>query len=106
MLGKLEFSAEKVLKNCFPKKFQEKFCRKSLSVEKSVRKIGPWSVDKMIYKYLEQNKNDTMQSLVFSALKVLNIFRCAYVMSVGGKNMLTFNHEICILLAVDGGGNV
>jgi hypothetical protein len=40
MLGKMEFSAEKVLKNCFSKKFRGIFRGKSLSAEKNVRKIG------------------------------------------------------------------
>jgi hypothetical protein len=38
---KMEFSAEKVLKNRFSKKFRGIFRGKSLSAEKNVRKIGP-----------------------------------------------------------------
>jgi hypothetical protein len=37
----MEFSAEKVLKNRFSKKFRGIFRGKSLSSEKNVRKIGP-----------------------------------------------------------------
>jgi hypothetical protein len=40
MLGKIEFSAEKVLKNRFFKKFRGK----GFSAEKNVRKIGPWMI--------------------------------------------------------------
>jgi hypothetical protein len=38
---KMEFSAEKVLKNYFSKKFHGILCGKSFSAEKNVRKIGP-----------------------------------------------------------------
>jgi hypothetical protein len=38
----MEFSAEKVLKNRFSKKFRGIFRGKSLSAENNVRKIGPW----------------------------------------------------------------
>jgi hypothetical protein len=37
----MEFSAEKVLKNRFSKKFRGIFHGKSLSAEKNVRKMGP-----------------------------------------------------------------
>jgi hypothetical protein len=43
---KLQFSAEKVLKNHFFNKFDEIFRGKSLSVGKNVRKIGPRFVKK------------------------------------------------------------
>jgi hypothetical protein len=41
MLGKIEFSAEKVLKNRFSKEFRRIFHGKSLSAEKNVLKIVP-----------------------------------------------------------------
>jgi hypothetical protein len=39
----LQFSVEKVLKNHYFNKFHGIFRGKSLSAEKNVRKIGPWS---------------------------------------------------------------
>jgi hypothetical protein len=40
MLGKIEFSAEKVLKNSFSKKFRGIFRGKGFIAGKNVRKIG------------------------------------------------------------------
>jgi hypothetical protein len=40
MLGKIEFSAEKVLKNRFSKKFRGIFRGKGFIAEKNIRKIG------------------------------------------------------------------
>jgi hypothetical protein len=40
----MQFSAEKVLKNCFSKKFRRIFHGKSLSAEKMYEKLAPEAV--------------------------------------------------------------
>jgi hypothetical protein len=42
-VGKIGIFRIKSFKNCFSKKFHGIFCGKSLSAEKNVRKISPWS---------------------------------------------------------------